>query len=85
MFLLFMSGIFWDVRTLGDPYKTELVLNLNPLAFILDAFRQIMMYNTPPDMMHLAAIGAGFAAMLCVMVLIMRGGSPFLALRALTA
>lgn len=85
MFLLFMSGIFWDVRTLGDPYKTELVMNLNPLAFILDAFRQIMMYNTPPDMMHLAAIGAGFAAMLYVMVLIMRGGSQFLALKALTA
>lgn len=85
MFLLFMSGIFWDVRTLGDPYKTELVMNLNPLAFILDAFRQIMMYNTPPDMVHLAAIGAGFSAMLFVMVLIMRGGSQYLALRALTA
>ncbi|MCB1706602.1 MAG: ABC transporter permease [Halioglobus sp.] len=85
MFLLFMSGIFWDVRTLGDPHKTELVMNLNPLAFILDAFRQIMMYNTPPDMVHLAAIGAGFGAMLLVMVMIMRGGSQYLALKALTA
>ncbi len=85
MFLLFMSGIFWDVRALDDPVKTQLVLDLNPLCFILDAFRQIMMYNTPPDMVHLAAIGAGFGAVLCVMVLIMRGGGQYLALKALTA
>jgi lipopolysaccharide transport system permease protein len=85
MFLLFMSGIFWDVRTLGDPAKTELLLNVNPLAFILDAFRQIMMYDTPPDMAHVLAIGVGFGAMVCVMVLLMRRGSQYLALKALTA
>ena len=85
MFLLFMSGIFWDVRTLGDPEKTQLVLNLNPLCFILDAFRQIMMFNTPPDMVHLAAIGAGFGLLLLVMVVLMRVGAQYLALKALTA
>ena len=32
IFLMFTSGIFWDVR-LGDPQKTELLLAANPLAF----------------------------------------------------
>lgn len=85
IFLMFTSGIFWDVRGLGDPQKTELLLALNPLAFILDAYRQVLMYNTPPDMFHLLSIGAGFGALVCVMVLLMRRGSQYLALKALTA
>ena len=85
IFLMFTSGIFWDVNALGDPHKTELILAANPLAFILDAYRQILMYETPPDMSHLLTIGAGFGAMICVMVLIMRRYSQFLALKALTA
>lgn len=84
MFLLFMSGIFWDVRNL-EPDKAQMVMDFNPLAFILDAFRQIMMHNTPPDMVHLLTIGAGFGALLCLMVLLMRGGSHYLALKALTS
>ena len=85
MFLMFTSGIFWDVRDISDPDKMEMILTLNPLAFILDAYRQILMYATPPDMMHLLSIGLGFGAMLCLMVLIMRRGAQFLALKALTA
>jgi lipopolysaccharide transport system permease protein len=62
-----------------------LILSLNPLAFILDAYRQVLMYDTAPDMAHLAAIGLGFAAVILFMVGLMRRGSQFLALRALTA
>ncbi len=85
IFLLFTSGIFWDVRDLGDPQKTEAVLAANPLAFMLDAYRQVLMYQTPPDMFHLLSIGAGFGVVLCAMVLIMRRGSQYLALKALTS
>lgn len=85
IFLMFTSGIFWDIRSLDDPYKTELLLNVNPLAFILDGYRQILMYNTPIDMFHLMSIGAGFGAMLCAVVLLMRRGDQYLALKALTA
>lgn len=85
IFLMFTSGIFWDVRGLSDPQKSELLLSLNPLAFMLDAYRQITMYNTPPDMLHMLTIGAGFGALACAMVLIMRRGSQYLALKALTA
>jgi lipopolysaccharide transport system permease protein len=85
MFLMFTSGIFWDVREISDPNKMEMVLTLNPLAFLLDAYRQVLMYATPPDMMHLLSIGLGFGAMVCLMVLAMRRGAQFLALKALTA
>jgi len=85
VFLMFTSGLFWNVRDLGDPAKTEAILMANPLAFLLDAYRQVLMYATPPDMLHLLSIGAGFGAMLCALVLIMRRNSQYLALRALTA
>jgi len=85
LFLMFTSGIFWDVRSLSDPDKIAMVMAMNPLAFIVDCYRQIMMHNTPPDMLHLLTIGAGFGALLCAMVLLMRHKSQYLALRALTA
>jgi len=85
IFLMFTSGIFWDIRGLSDPAKTELLLAFNPLAFVLDAYRQILMYSVPPDMFHLLSIGAGFGALLCVAVMIMRRGGQFLALKALTS
>lgn len=85
MFLMFTSGIFFDLRGLSDPHKTDMILAINPMAFILDAYRQIMMYNTPPDMLHLLTLGAGFGALLCAMVLFMRRASQYLALKALTS
>ena len=84
IFLLFTSGIFWNPRDL-EPAKMEMILTLNPLAFLLDAYRQVLMNATPPDMIHLFSLGLFFGALLYAMVLIMRRGSQFLALKALTA
>ena len=83
-FLLFTSGIFWDVRALDDPHMTELVLAVNPLAFILDAYRQVLMFNTAPDWVHLLLIGAGSAALLTIMVIVMRSNSQYFALKSLS-
>lgn len=83
-FLLFTSGVFWDVRALGDPQKTEMVLALNPLAFILDAYRQVLMHNAAPDWLHLLQLACGSIALLVIIVLIMRRASQYLALRALS-
>lgn len=85
LFLMFTSGVFWNVRDLGSPEKTELLLMVNPFAFILDAYRQVLMYQTPPDMLHLGAICAGFGALLYGAVLFMRRFSQYLALKALSA
>jgi len=83
-FLLFTSGIFWDVRHLPDPALTELVLAVNPLAFILDAYRQVLMFHTAPDWLHLVWVGCGAAVLLVLMVVVMRRNSQYLALKALS-
>ena len=83
-FLLFTSGVFWDVRELGDPEKTELVLALNPLAFMLDAYRQVLLHATAPDWVHLLQIAGGALLILLIMIVLMRRFSQYLALRALS-
>ncbi|WP_235898710.1 ABC transporter permease [Parahaliea maris] len=84
-FLLFTSGIFWNVHDLGDPAKTELVLALNPIAFILDCYRQALMWNTVPDLSHLALVALGAVLLIGGMLALMRRSSQYLALKALTA
>lgn len=84
VFLMFTSGVFWDVRSLGDPDMTNVILTVNPLAFMLDAYRQVLMYQTPPDWGHLFLIGCGSLILVFVMVAVMRRYSQFLALKALT-
>jgi lipopolysaccharide transport system permease protein len=84
IFLMFTSGIFWDVRAL-DPEKTALILALNPLAFMVDAYRQILMHGQAPDVGHLSLVGVGSSAITVFMAGVMRRGSQFLARKALTA
>lgn len=84
IFLLFTSGIFWDPRELA-PATTELVLTLNPIAFLVDAYRQILLVGVAPDPLHLAAVGAGFGLLVWAMVLLIRRSSQFLALKVVTA
>lgn len=83
-FLLFTSGIFWDVRGLHDPAMTDAVLTINPLAFVLDAYRQVLMFYTAPDWTHLALVGLGSAALLWLTAVIMRRNSQYFALKALS-
>ena len=83
-FLLFTSGIFWDVNDIGDPYKTELVLALNPMAFILNAYRQVLMFDTVPDLLHLAEICLASIVLIIMVLAFMRKYSQYLALKVLT-
>jgi lipopolysaccharide transport system permease protein len=85
IFLLFTSGIFWDVRGLENPEMTNLVLTVNPLAFVLDGYRQVLMYQSAPDPAHLLLIGIGFGVALAGMIVIMRRSSQYLALKALSS
>lgn len=83
-FLLFVSGIFWDVHDL-EPTKAEMVLTLNPLAFLLDAYRQVLMYKTAPDLGHLFLLFLVFGTMLAVAVRVTNHLSKAIALKAITA
>lgn len=85
IFLMFTSGIFWDVHTLADPRMTDLILAVNPIAFILDSYRQVMMYGQAPVPVHLAMVGIGAGLMATLMLFVLRRWSKVLALKALTA
>lgn len=83
-FLLFTSGIFWDIRNIGSQEKTDLLMAVNPLAFIIDAHRQALMYDSVPDLVHLTAIGIGSLALALLMIQLMKKNSQYLALKVLT-
>lgn len=56
VFLLFMSGIFWDIRTIEDPLLANWLLSLNPLTVLIDSYRQVLMMNQAPDLDRLGLI-----------------------------
>lgn len=83
-FLLFTSGIFWDVRDIPNQDKAEMLLTVNPLAFLLHCHRQVLLYNETPDMAHLLSLAAICCALIGLAVLYMRRYSKYLALKVLT-
>lgn len=81
IFLLFVSGIFWNPRDLPNPEVTELILAVNPLAFLIDAYRQILMAGLAPDAWHLLAIAAGCVVAIGLMLQLIRQTEQYLALK----
>lgn len=84
-FLMFVSGIFWNVRDLPNPVLVDIVLTWNPMAFILDAYREVLMHDRAPDVVHLLAVGLVFAFLLWAMLKLMALYNKQIALRALSA
>jgi len=83
-FLLFTSGIFWDVREIENTEKAEMLLALNPLAFMIDAHRQVLLHASGPDLSHLLAIAVGSGVVILLTTSYMQRFSQYLALKVLT-
>jgi lipopolysaccharide transport system permease protein len=83
-FLMFCSGIFWDVRALSSPEMTQLILAWNPVAFLLDGYRQVLMFNEAPNSALLFGNFAFFGVLLLGAIRLMRSHSRRLALKALS-
>ncbi len=66
LIMLFLSGIFWDINALDSPMR-ELILVLNPLAFLIDAYRQVLLHQMQPDWIHLSVLFAGGLAVTAAM------------------
>ena len=58
MFLMFSSGIFWDINAIPDPQLREWVLIFNPLAFLIDSYRKVLMEESLYDLKHLAILAS---------------------------
>ncbi|MEM7480885.1 MAG: ABC transporter permease [Acidobacteriota bacterium] len=60
--LFFVSGIFHDIDVLGG--KAESLLRLNPLTWLTEAYREILLHRQWPDFEALLWIGACSAVVL---------------------
>lgn len=79
MFLMFSSGIFWDVNEIVDPEKREALLTYNPVAFILDAYRAVLMRAEMFDVGHMSLLAAFLLGWIIVMHLVYHAFSQSIA------
>ena len=49
LFLLFISGVFWDINAIADETARQWLLRLNPVAALIDAYRQVLMLGAQPN------------------------------------
>lgn len=56
MGLMFTSGIFWDVNLIQDPEIKDLLLLLNPMAAIIQGYRQVLMWDAMIENRYLVSI-----------------------------
>lgn len=52
-FLLFCSGIFWDIRSIESVELQQLMLAVNPLLFLIDGYREVLINRSVYGLEHL--------------------------------
>ena len=85
VFLLFMSGIFWDIRSIEDPLLANWLITLNPLAVLIDSYRQVLMMHQAPEMNRLTIILIEAAVLIGLALLSYRRLHYWVAKRALVS
>ena len=85
LFLLFMSGVFWDLNDIAGDDTRQALLLWNPVAFLLDGFRQALLWQQAPDLQHLTALAVFLGVLLFAVMRWMDRYRYFLAQRVVTA
>jgi len=67
MFLMFLSGIFYDYQMISAEWQRLFLMN--PMAFLLKCYREIFINGTLPDMQTLTWWGLGSAVACTMMIL----------------
>ena len=85
VFMMFVSGVFWDINDIVNESVAQALLTWNPIAFLLHSYRQVMLWGQAPDVAHLLVLGLlTFVAMAATLYLMGRYG-PHLARRVVSA
>lgn len=84
LFLLFVSGVFWDVNDIADAEVRDWVLLLNPLAALIDAYRQILLLGSLPKMGTISVVLAQSIFLLAIAVGAYQFFQPRITLRVLS-
>ncbi|MDB2380672.1 ABC transporter permease [Luminiphilus sp.] len=66
MFLMFTSGIFFDVNDIADPVLRDAILTYQPLAFLIDAYRAVLLRGELPDVSHLVTLAVVFSLLIAL-------------------
>src|SRR5690625_4912587 len=85
LFLMFTSGIFWDLSLISDPVKREMVFTWNPMAFLIDAYRRVIMYNSMYDVLHLLALAGVFLLVIVLLHVLYNYKSQAIASRVINS
>lgn len=84
LFLLFVSGVFWDVNDIADAEVRDWVLLLNPLAALIDAYRQILLLGSLPKLGTISVVLAQSIFLLAIAVGAYQFFQPRITLRVLS-
>lgn len=84
LFLMFTSGIFFDISTIQQPLQGYL-LTYNPLAFLCDSFRKILMHKGSYSTDHMLALLGIFSLAIAALHILYRSISRTLAARVVNA
>ena len=84
LFLLFVSGVFWDVNDIADAEVRDWVLLLNPLAALIDAYRQILLLGSLPKVGIISVVLAQSIFLLAIAVGAYQFFQPRITLRVLS-
>ena len=84
VFLLFMSGVFWDVQSIQNIELIKWLSIFNPLLVILNAYRDVLMVGRVPDVGALLWVLVESLLLLTVAVWLYQRLNYWLAQRAIT-
>ena len=84
LFLMFTSGIFFDISTVREPIQSYLLI-FNPLAFLCDGFRKILMGKGFYSVQHMLVLVAIFSISVALLNLLYQRMSRTIAARVVNA
>lgn len=84
LFLMFISGIFFDISIIDQPLRDYLLI-FNPLAFICNGYRSVLMNQGGYDVSHLAYLLAFFTILIVIIHIIYKKMSRTIASRVVNA
>ncbi|ACE84723.1 ABC transporter permease [Cellvibrio japonicus] len=84
LFLMFISGIFFDISNIQQPLRDYLIL-YNPLAFLCDSFRKILMHKGMYAIEHLIGLIVFFSIAIGSLHLVYRSLSRNIASKVVNA
>jgi lipopolysaccharide transport system permease protein len=84
VFLLFTSGVFWDIHSVQNGDLAAWLMRLNPIAVLIDSYRQVLLYGSAPDAQGLLLVLVESAVILASMVIAFQRLQFWMAKRVIT-